>query len=114
MQVAMNPQMPLLTVDEARRKWFDLGPMPVEEMPEETEEDNRGQERTEEDTGEERKAELKKWERKARRSLKESGAADAPFAATTIPPGVAEAIRHRLVTAKTPEEVKAAFIVAPF
>jgi len=120
MTAAMNPMLPLLTVDEARRRYFQLGPMEVEEeepKPEEPEVEPEAPESEEEvlelDEHEEIRGELEKWQRKARRWLKDRGTADAPFNTAQVPAGVAGAIRYRLAEAKTAEEVKAAFAV-PF
>lgn len=52
---------------------------------------------------------LAKWQVKAMRAVKQGKPAAVRFDSDAIPEDVVEGVRHRLVTAATPDEVKAAF-----
>jgi hypothetical protein len=61
--------------------------------------------------------ELAQWQRKALKALKSGASANVPFkfdAWTPADTELVESIERALETASTPEEVKAAFSVAPF
>lgn len=116
----MGQWVPIMTVNEIRKKYFGLSPIQLDDETGEPDVEVVEQPQEHGYTGDDadetppgQKA-LAAWQRKALNALRRGKRASVSFETTDVSPEQRLAISMKLADARTPEEVKAAFAANPF